>query len=159
MSEIGDAVALEAEGWVGTPFLWGQSTKGVGADCKGLIAGVARELGRPEADSVEALACDYDLVDPIRLEQGLANLFDPVLRSFERGDIILMIIGGKAQHMAIVTEVTTVKPEHEGIIPHEPTRIVHCYSAPPSQVIAATVGTYHKSRIKNAWRWRVIDGG
>jgi cell wall-associated NlpC family hydrolase len=42
--DVGELVAAEALTWIGTPFVWGQSVKERGCDCKGLIAGVAREL-------------------------------------------------------------------------------------------------------------------
>jgi NlpC/P60 family putative phage cell wall peptidase len=47
-------IVAEAKTWIGTPWRHQQSTKGVGADCaRGLIVGVARELGLPEAAAFE----------------------------------------------------------------------------------------------------------
>lgn len=133
-------IAAEAETWVGTPFHWQGRAKGIGCDCKGLVAGVARECGRPEADSVEALAGDYTaLVDERRLRAGLEALFDRV-KAWQPGDIMLLRIGGKAQHLAIVG--TSGK------------HIVHCYSGGPDRVVIAPIGTATQARIDSIWRWR-----
>ena len=44
------AVVAEARTWIGTPFHHQASLKGIGCDCIGLVVGVARALGLPEAD-------------------------------------------------------------------------------------------------------------
>ena len=75
---FGDRVAAEAREWVGTPFKWGQSVKGEGCDCKGLIAGVARELGRAEGDSFYANLSSYRVDRPVPsllLVEGFEKLF------------------------------------------------------------------------------------
>lgn len=74
-------VAAEARTWCGTPFIWQQSLKHVGCDCKGLVRGVAAELGFPEAQSLYALKADYRNDRPIPsalLRQGLAEVLEPV---------------------------------------------------------------------------------
>src|SRR5271154_4450439 len=43
------AIASTAASWIGTPFVHQASLKGVGCDCVGLVAGVANDLGMPEA--------------------------------------------------------------------------------------------------------------
>ena len=45
MMTFGEQVVAEAREWVGTPAHWQASVKGVGCDCKGLIAGGMAELG------------------------------------------------------------------------------------------------------------------
>jgi cell wall-associated NlpC family hydrolase len=107
----GTLVAAQAELWVGVPFHW-QGRVRAGCDCKGLVAGVAAELGFPEADSLEALVADYgDVVPAAQLRAGLAAVFDRVpmtLRQaqgdrtgIEPGDILLCRVHGRAQHLAI----------------------------------------------------------
>lgn len=129
-------IATEAREWIGTPFRWQGRVKGVGCDCKGLVAGVAKACGRPEAASLEALAGDYGAkVDPVRLRVGLARLFDTVA-TIEPGDILLLKIGGVAQHLGIALNDS---------------RMVHCYAAGPAQVIEATIG---RGRLDSVWRWR-----
>lgn len=101
MSGFGILIAAEAETWIDTPFVWQGRIKARGCDCKGLVAGVFAALGRPEADSLDALAGDYgDVVDARRLRAGLARQFDRVFVP-EPGDILLIRTGGTAQHLAI----------------------------------------------------------
>ena len=95
-------IVAEARAWLGTKLVFGQSVKLVGCDCKGLIAGVARAVGRPEGDSIHALAKDYSKVDPRRLKTGLRALFDPA-PAIEAGDVLLLATAGKVQHLAIAT--------------------------------------------------------
>lgn len=105
----GELIALEARQWINTPVIWGQTQKGRGCDCKGLVAGVFRELGRPEAESIYGLDCSYrpDRPVPTRLlKQGLEELFAKQPRGavLEDGMILLLRVRGRAQHLAIVTD-------------------------------------------------------
>jgi cell wall-associated NlpC family hydrolase len=96
-------IAEEALQWVGTPFVWGQSQKGVGCDCKGLVQGVFRELGRPEADSFYATFSNYRVDRPVPsdlLVEGMGKLFDRV-EAMEPGDILLLKHNAHPGHMAI----------------------------------------------------------
>jgi len=97
-----DDIVAEARTWIGTPFRWQQSAKGQGCDCKGLIAGVARAIGRPEGSSIYAMmSAEYRRgVDPHLLMRGLSELFDRV-ETMEPGDVLLMQTGDKAQHLGI----------------------------------------------------------
>lgn len=96
-------VVAEARAWLGTPFHWQASAKGVGCDCKGLVAGVARELGLPEARSLYAGISDYDEKVPLRLlRAGLAATLQPADEP-RPGDVLLLKAGGKAQHLGIFT--------------------------------------------------------
>lgn len=132
---IGEAIAAEARQWIGTPFVWQGRVK-AGVDCKGLIAGVAKAVGRPEADSLEALAGDYgDKVDVRRLRMGLARLFDPA-SEVRPGDVLLLHMGGKPQHLGIALNDK---------------RMVHCYVTGPQQVIESAIG---RGRLHSVWRWR-----
>jgi cell wall-associated NlpC family hydrolase len=99
----GRAIAAEALDWIGTPFVWGQSQKGVGCDCKGLVAGVFRELGRPEAESFYASFAGYRVDRPVPAElltEGFSKLFRRVSEP-KPGDILLLKHAGRAGHMAI----------------------------------------------------------
>lgn len=145
MSVIGPTVAAEAETWLGTPFRWQASVRGRGCDCKGLIAGVARQCGRPEAVSVEALAGDYGFrVDPLRLRRGLARLFDRAQGEPEPGDVLLLKVHGTAQHLAIHA------PQ-----PGRPMRAIQALHTGPMQVVA--IGT-PRDMIDSVWRWRNLPG-
>lgn len=109
----GQLVAAEAKDWVQTPFIWQQSVKGPtgGCDCRGLVSGVARELGFPEAQSIYATMAQYSLRKPVPvklLAEGLNELFDRVEfdgpHSIQPGDVLLLTFRSKAQHLAIATE-------------------------------------------------------
>lgn len=129
--------------WVGTPFRWQGRVKGVGCDCKGLVAGVAKEAGRPEADSVYALARDYRHNIGPRLQEGLDSLFDRT-EAAQEGDVLLILLGGKPEHLAICTKAENGVPK----------RMVHCYHSGPGQVIDVPVGTITRSQIAAIYRWR-----
>ena len=137
---IGDRVAAQAEEWIGVPFKW-QGTVRKGCDCKGLVAGIARELGLPEADSVEALAGDYSaVVDAARLRTGMARLFDPVPVTERRaGDLLLVRLAGKAQHLAICAPTE-----------RQPNRVIETLNVGPMQV-----RPFRRSggEIDSVWRW------
>ena len=99
-------IVTEAREWVGTPFVPQQSVKGHGCDCKGLLSGIARELGLKEAAHVNALATDYSLarVPSQRFKAGISEVLKPVKGEAKAGHILLLNIGGKPSHLAIVTE-------------------------------------------------------
>lgn len=133
---IGATIAAEAIEWIDTPFRWQGRVKGVGCDCKGLVAGVAAACGRPEAESLQALAGDYSrLVDAGRLRRGLAELFDRA-KEIEEGDVLLLLIDGKAQHLGIALSGS---------------EMVHCYEIGPRRVIRAAIG---RGRLDSVWRWK-----
>lgn len=135
---IGELVAAEAELWIGTPFRWQGRVKGVGCDCKGLVAGVLGALGRAEAASLEALAGDYDeRIDAGRLRCGLMRLFDAA-PSIAPGDVLLLWHAGKAQHLGIALDERTM---------------VHALGTGPRQVVRAPIG---KGRLAGVWRLRAI---
>lgn len=136
---IGAQIAAEAEKWIDVPFKWQGRVKR-GCDCKGLIAGVAIACGRDEGLSVPALAGDYTTsVDENRLRAGLASLFN---RATDRqpGDVLLVRMGGKAQHLAIYAP-TEAKPD----------RVIEAMPTGPARV---RPGRASEGRIDSIWRWR-----
>ncbi|AMK19327.1 NlpC/P60 family protein [Sphingobium sp. MI1205] len=134
-----DAIVAEARSWIGTPFHWEASVKGVGCDCKGLVAGVARALGLTEAESVFARATAYHRsIDAAYLRQGLAALFDQAEEA-RPGDVLLLRVGGKAQHLAILTE---------------PGRMIHTYGKGPKCVVEVPMGAIWCAAIDSSWAWR-----
>ena len=136
-----DSVAAKAEEWLDVPFAWQGSVR-AGCDCKGLLAGVARELGRPEADSLEALAGDYGARVPTqRLRAGLERLFDRVAPEARKpGDVLLCKLGGAAQHLAIYCPTDT-----------RPNRAIEAMPSGPGRV---RPGQWPLWRIDSVWRWR-----
>lgn len=138
---IGELIADKAESWIDVPFHW-QGTVRAGCDCKGLIVGVARECGRPEATSLEALSGGYHRKVPhVELQNGLARLFDRV-RDRRRGDVLLLRMGGLPQHLAIYAP-----------LPQEPDRIIEAMPTGPARV---RPGLARAGRIISVWRWRSL---
>lgn len=137
----GAEIAAVAEGWVGVPFRWQGSVK-AGCDCKGLIAGIAREAGRPEATDPELVAGDYGgKVDTRRIRATLERLFDRVPTSDRQpGDLLLLRLDGKAQHLAIYA------PQ-----PGKPDRAIEAMPSGPAKVRPAR---WPEHRIDSVWRWR-----
>lgn len=140
----GALVAAQAEQWIGAPFLW-QGRIRAGCDCKGLLAGIAAELGFAEAASVEALCGDYGGRVPLgRLRQGLARIFDPVAVAERRaGDVLLCRVSGLPQHLAVCAP-------HPG----RPDRVIEAL------LLADKVRPFVRrvSAIDSAWRWRDVTG-
>ena len=141
---VGAMIAAEAETWIGTPFMWQARCKGAGADCKGLIAGVARACGRAEADSLEALAGDYGAKVPVlRLKAGLAALFDRA-EQIEAGYVLLLIVGGAPQHLAIAAPTDA-----------QPSRTIQALHCGPRQTVAIR---QPRATVHSIWRWREESG-
>lgn len=140
--KLGERVAAEALDWVDTPFKWGQSTKGQGCDCKGLVAGIARQLDLPEAHSFYATFANYrvDRAPPADLLiEGMANLFDRSA-TMQMGDILLLRNGTAPSHMAIY-------------VGHG--RVVHAYPGQKSKVQSRPIEVLlHKYPLHSIWRWR-----
>src|SRR6185503_9924688 len=124
---------------------WGQSVKGVGCDCKGLLAGVARSVGREEGDSLYAGHSNYRVDRPVPaalLLEGFAALFDRV-DEMEPGDVLLLNLGGRPAHMAIFVG--------DG-------RAVHAFPGRKSEVAERDLGViFHKFPLHSIWRWRDAD--
>jgi cell wall-associated NlpC family hydrolase len=144
---VGERVAAEARDWVGTPFVWNQSVKRNdaapgGCDCKGLVAGVARELGRPEAASVYATFAQHRAdrpVDAAFLVEGMAALFDRA-DSIEPGDVLLLKHDGQPRHMAIAVGGG---------------RVIHALPGTTSSVRERPLDVVtHRFPLHSIWRWR-----
>lgn len=139
---IGEAIAAEAENWIGAPFKW-QGCVRDGCDCKGLVAGVATACGRSEGNSLSAQANDYGpKVDTRRLLSGLSALFDRV-GEIRPGDVLLVKVAGKAQHLAIAAP-------KDG----QPSRAIQAWHTGPCKVLA---GRLPRDMIHSIWRWRETD--
>lgn len=107
MASKDELVALEVEKWARTPFDPGQCCRGAGVDCKMLPAGVARDLGFPEAQSVYAVTREYDLTRKDGLPhklllEGFRALFDRV-PDIRPGRLLLLKVGPKPAHVAIAS--------------------------------------------------------
>lgn len=102
-----ELVAVEVEKWARTPFDPGQCCRGAGVDCKMLPAGIARDLGFPEAQSFYALTRDYDLSRrkgfPYHLLlEGFESLFNRT-EEVRPGRLLLLKVGRNPAHVAIAS--------------------------------------------------------
>lgn len=142
---IANAIAAEALDWIDTPFIWGQSQKGVGCDCKGLVQGVARECDRPEAASFYATFASYRVDRPVPGElilEGFGKLFDQV-EEIEPGDVLLMKYG-----------IPPVNIGHMGIYVGNG-RAVHAYHGLNARVRDRDLAVlFAKFPLHSIWRWR-----
>lgn len=131
-------IVAEARTWIGTPFKWQQAVKGQGCDCKGLIAGVARQVGRAEGESVYALmAAEYRRMVPVDLlRKGLCELMDEV-NDLQPGDVLLMKVAGRAMHLGLYVG--------EG-------RMIHTYAKGPRCVIEVPLDPLWP--VVGIFRWR-----
>jgi len=133
-------IVAEAESWKGTPHVWQASRKGRGCDCKGLIAGVARELDLPESRSVYALMHSYGKVDVRLLRRGMAVVFDQT-DQMEPGNVLLLKMLGHPQHLAILGHG----------------EIIHTYAKGPECVVGAHLEPALRLwPLDSIWAWRGV---
>lgn len=102
-----ELVAVEVEKWDRTPFHPQQAARGCGVDCKMLPAGIARDLGFPEAESVYAVTTDYNLrtkhgLPSDLLLEGFRKLFDRT-EEIRPGRLLLLKWNGRPAHIAIAS--------------------------------------------------------
>lgn len=143
----GALVAAEAREWIGTPFVWQASQKGVGCDCKGLVWGVARELGFPEASTFYARVANYAQNKPVPsalLKEGMAAVFDPVRGEPGLGDVLLLKIGQPPVH-----------PAHLAIVSGDD-RAIHAQLSGSREWVKETrlAALLKLNPLHSAWRWR-----
>lgn len=149
MPERGELALAAARTWVGTPFHWEASLKGVGADCRGLLTGAARECGFPEAVELEANLVGYSRrINEGALMAGLDRLFDrqPSDIGLARpGDVLAFRIKRKVQHLGIYGGGN---PGHS---------MVHAYIGEPNHVLEMPLGKFWLGRLAGVWRWRELE--
>lgn len=135
---LGLRVADEARTWIGTPFHWQASQKGAGCDCKGLVWGIARELDRPEAQSLYASMADYGArFDGKLLKEGIARIFKPAT-DMQPGDVLLCKWNGQPGHLAIYLGNDRVISSIPGVGVKE----------------RSLRALFHKFPLDSVWRWR-----
>lgn len=130
-------IIAEARRWVGTPYHEQASVRGAGCDCKGLVVGVARACGLPEAEGFHASLADYSpKVDVRLLRRGLESELRRV--SVPRpGDVLLLRVGGRPQHLGMLVDGD---------------RLIHCWGAGLRQVVSAAWTPGRAAReLDSAW--------
>jgi cell wall-associated NlpC family hydrolase len=138
-------LVAEARSWIGTPVMWKQSQKGRATDCKGLIAGIARELRLPEAQSLAARVTTYSRsFCPAELIEGL----DATLRRTEKpgpGDVVGIMI------------VRRDGPRHLAMLSDRPGWVIHAYGAGFDKV--AEVPLAGERKVWGYWTWPSLAAG
>ena len=131
------AIVAEARTWCGTRWHHGQSVKGAGADCIGLIVGVARELGIQEAAKFDASAeiRGYGREpDPAMIQRACSAFLTPS-RELLPGNILYLRVPKVAHpiHFALVADGG---------------RMIHSI---------VTVGKVVEHRLDDVWRQRIAQ--
>ena len=93
----GAEVVAEAMTWIGTRWHRNAALKGVGADCIGVVAGVARELGLPIK-----YRSDYPQIPDGSLLRELAAQCKQIER-LEAGAVLALAFTNVPHHVAIYT--------------------------------------------------------
>ena len=103
------AIVKSARTWLGTPYYHQASSKGIGADCLGLIRGVWRDCYGREPRSIPPYTEDW--AEPQR-DEVLERAADEILTRVDRntsivaGELLLfrMRDGSIAKHLGIVAQ-------------------------------------------------------
>ncbi|MEV5033687.1 C40 family peptidase [Sphingobium sp. LMC3-1-1.1] len=115
-------IMAEARRWIGTPFHEQASLRGVGCDCKGLVVGIARECGLPEAAGFHARLAVYgEWVDIALLRRGLESELRRVAQP-RPGDVLLLKVKGRPQHLAMLVDGGSM---------------IHCWGGGRRQVVSS----------------------
>lgn len=127
-------IVSEAKEWRGTRWLHQGALKGVGCDCIGLISGVAKILGIPEAEQFQRdpRFRGYGRTpEPKMLRAAIAEYLDPAPNPVP-GDILLLRFVKDPQHFAFLST---------------PDYMIHAY---------AQVRKVAENRIDETWRSRIV---
>jgi cell wall-associated NlpC family hydrolase len=145
----GERIVAAARGWLGTRFhhqgrLKKTPTHAGGVDCLGLLVGLAKELelcGRNGQKLAALDKVDYShQPDVQRLRFALsAALCEVDKGEMQLGDVALMQIDGRAQHLAIISQLA------------DDARIIHAY-APARAVVEHGLDALWLARIEALFR-------
>lgn len=140
------AIVDEARAWLGTRWQHQASLKGIGCDCIGLVAGVARELGIEAAAEFYASPNlrTYGRSAHPALIEGCERLLDRIdLADTDLGDVLVMKFETEPQHFGIVSNL-------------EPPYMVHAF-AQARKVVEHRIDALWLSRILRAYRFRGVS--
>lgn len=129
-------ILAEARSWLGTPFHHQGRLKGVGADCIGLVVGVARGLGLAAVDR-PGYARTPDGV-------SLAAALDAQMRrvaAADAGDVLLLRIRRQPQHVGFLGEAGT---------------LIHAYSG-ADKVVETPMTDWWWQRVVAAYRFNEME--
>jgi NlpC/P60 family putative phage cell wall peptidase len=106
---LADRVVVEAQSWVGTPYVHQASLKGAGTDCLGLLRGVWRAVKGVEPMAVPAYTSDWDEAAASEALMAAAELClrRKPLADMARGDVLLFRMRDDfvAKHLGIQSRI------------------------------------------------------
>ncbi len=103
-------VVAEARSWLGTPWMASGAAKGIGANCLGFLAGVARNVGLDSlAEAFEPYGGFALPPQPTALLCGLRrHLEHTPWRRAQPADLLLFDLGDGLRHVAMLTGPGTI---------------------------------------------------
>jgi len=146
----------EARTWLGTPFHHQGRLKGVGADCAGIVDGVARAFGfsgnvpvnygrQPDCKAMKAVLDEH--MDPIPVAEATL------------ADVLWFAFDGDPQHVGIITDLAGASISDAapgGDTPCGRFGILHSY-AQAKKCVEHGMDDVWRKRIRGAWRFRGIE--
>lgn len=147
MTARADIVSASRQ-WLGTRWHHQASVKGVGCDCIGLVAGVARSLGLQGGEEFanDPAVKGYGREPDVEMLLAACNRYlIPIdLRAALMGDIYLMNFNGQPRHFAIISR-------------RYPDQLVHAY-AQARKVVENGMNAVWQARLHSAWSYKGISG-
>lgn len=139
---IGEAIAAEAAGWLGTPFVWEAGVRGQGVDCAWFLIRVCEAVGVVPVGAVDPRPYPRDWHlhrNDHRYEQWLGQYLQaqPPGTAPVAGDVVLFRFGRAASHAAIVVEW--------------PRRLLHAHPAAGVEWLDVRVDGFQR-RVAGVWR-------
>jgi cell wall-associated NlpC family hydrolase len=140
----GAELVAEAKDWINTRYKHQSSKKGIGTDCIGLIAGVARNCGVPDAVRWDADPRNHAysiLPSPVLLFEGTATYLQPARGPWQLGDVLLLKIrSSEPNHFALISAL-------------DPVYIIHAYFS-ARRVVENRLDQHWRAGLVGAYRFR-----
>lgn len=139
-------IVNEARSWLGTRWQHQAALKGVGCDCIGFVAGVARELGIAGAAEFFATPAlrSYGRQPEPKLLAACDALLDPIaMAEAGPGDVLVLKFETEPQHFGIISESA-------------PPYMLHAL-AHARRVVEHRIDAIWRSRLVRAYRFRGVD--
>lgn len=108
-------IVAEARSWIGTPWVAAGAEKGVGANCLGFLAGVARNVGLRDLAAAFAPYRGFAVPpEPKALLLGLRRHLRPIDRARALpADLLLFDLGAGLRHVALLSASDTIIHAHQ----------------------------------------------
>ena len=136
MTPLQDRIVTEALTWVGTPFHHNQSVRGIGADCIGVVGGIALACGIKLDDMPHA----YPKTPNGTLKPWLDSHLITVGGWPQPGDVLLMSFEGDPHHVAMAINFAL---------------IIHSYAA-VRRCLVQEYDTHWQQKTKCMYRFREL---